>query len=459
MTTFVTAPILPLPPSAQQPVHNLAPRDLVRMAAELKLYHAEFAPLFTRREQRRWSEFYLQGQLSDLERKTVEPMVLQLQEAEVAKVRAVQQFLGEGRWNDDLILQRREELVAEDLGEADAVLILDGSGFPKKGEYSAGVARQYCGAVGKVSNCQHGVFLVYLSSRGYTFVDRRLYVPREWFGEEYKEKRKRCRMPEKLKFKTELVLGVEMLRGVQEREVLPFQWVVADSRYGMNPKFIDQVAALNKWYLLEVPNTTSIYFEPVEILEAGNQAGSGRGRGRNGRRVGGEQSPQAVKQMGASLPAAAWVTMKVKDGSQGVNEAEFAFLRGWTKRHTRRPGSPVWIIFRRTPGNREDLKYYQSNAPEDASEEVLARVVGLRWPVETALEEAKSELGMDHYETRSWSGWHHQMTLTFLAHHFLVRMRLRMKKNGRDDASASENVGIRSLEAEEHHGARSDQNH
>jgi SRSO17 transposase len=151
--------------------------------------------------------------------------------------------------------------------------------------------------------------------------------------------------------------------------------------------------------------------------------------------------------------------MKVKDGSQGVNEAEFAFLRGWTKRHTRRPGSPVWIIFRRTPGNREDLKYYQSNAPEDASEEVLARVVGLRWPVETALEEAKSELGMDHYETRSWSGWHHQMTLTFLAHHFLVRMRLRMKKNGRDDASASENVGIRSLEAEEHHGARSDQNH
>lgn len=428
MKTTVTAPILPAPPSTQRPINNLAPRDLLQMAAELKLYHAEFAPLFARFEQRRWSEFYLQGQLSDLERKTVEPMVLRLQEADPAKVRAVQQFLGESSWNDELILRHREELVAEDLGEVDGVLILDGSGFPKKGEYSVGVARQYCGAVGKVANCQHGVFLVYLSSRGYTFIDRRLYVPQEWFEEEYAEKRERCRLPERLKFKTELELGVEMVRGVEARSVLPFKWVVADSHYGMNQKFVDQVAALGKWYLVEIPATMSVYFEPVEILEAGKAAGSGRGPGRRGRRTGKGQLPQAVKQMGASVSVGTWVKMKVKDGAQGANEAEFAFLRAWTKREKRRPGTPVWIILRRNPNNLEEIKYYQSNAPEEATPEVLARVVGLRWPVETALEEAKSELGMDHYETRSWSGWHHQMTLTFLAHHFLVRMRLRMEK-------------------------------
>src|SRR5712692_8690508 len=177
------------PPSSQKPERNLAPRDLAAMAEELVTYHALFHDLFQRREQRQWSAFYLRGQLADLERKTVEPMVLALHGPDLAAVRAGQQFLGEGAWADAPILARHQRLVAESLGEPEAVLIFDGSGFPKQGTHSVGVAPQYCGALGKIANCQEGVFAVFTSTRGYAFVDGRLYIPERWFGDNYRVRR------------------------------------------------------------------------------------------------------------------------------------------------------------------------------------------------------------------------------------------------------------------------------
>src|SRR5262245_14517825 len=150
------------PPSGQEPSGNLAARDLDAMAEELTRYHAQFHDLFQRREQREWSAFYLRGQLAALERKTVEPMVLALQGPDLAAVRAGQQFLGEGAWADGPILARHQQLVAESLGEPDGVVIVDGSGFPKQGTHSVGVAPQYCGALGKIANCQQGVFAAYV---------------------------------------------------------------------------------------------------------------------------------------------------------------------------------------------------------------------------------------------------------------------------------------------------------
>ena len=154
------------PPSGRRPERNLAARDVEAMAAELGTYHALFHDLFQRREQREWSAFYLRGQLADIERKTVEPMVLALQGPDLAAVRAGQQFLGEGAWEDGPILVRPQQLVAESLGEPDGVVIFDGSGFPKQGTHSVGVARQYCGALGKIANCQQGVFAAYTSRKG-----------------------------------------------------------------------------------------------------------------------------------------------------------------------------------------------------------------------------------------------------------------------------------------------------
>ena len=419
------------PPSGQPPSGKLARRDAKVLASELSDYYAGYEPLFRRREQREWAQLYLRGQLSDLQRKSIEPMVLRERGKDSNAVRAVQQFIGEGAWDDARILERQRRLVAADLGEADATAIIDGSGFPKKGEHSVGVQRQYCGAVGKIANSQQGVFLAYVSSRGYTFLACRLYMPEVWFSPAYAAKRKKCAVPKDLLFKTEPALGLEMLRELIAQGVVPFGWVNADEHYGMNPDFLDGVAALGKQYFAEVPVSTMVWPEAVKILPPGlGQAGNLKtGRRRSGPRVArGEAGPQEVRQLSAQLPATAWKRYTIKEGAKGPRTADFAFVRAVSKRG-RRPGHEVWVVFRRSLSDPTEIKYYLSNAPAQVAKTDLVRQAGLRWPVETALEEGKSELGMDHYETRTWRGWHHHMTLTFLAHHFLVRLGLRLKKS------------------------------
>jgi SRSO17 transposase len=413
------------PPSGQQPVMHLAPRDVEAMAEELVTYHERFHDLFQRREQRQWSAFYLRGQLSDLERKTVEPMVLATHGPDAAAVRAGQQFLGQGAWDDTAILARHQGLVAESLGEPDGVVIFDGSGFPKQGTHSVGVARQYCGAVGKIANCQHGVFAAYASRNGYTFLDRRLYMPQPWFDKAHAPLRQRYGVPSDLTFQTEPQLALAMLDGLVERAEVPFAWVVADEHYGMIPSFLDGVEARGKWYFAEVPTSTPVWVGEPQV-EAPGQGSLGRPR-KYPRLAAGEAKAQAVAQVAAGLPARAWQRYTIKEGSKGPIEAMFAFVR-ITRARRGRPGAPAWLVCRRSTDETNEAKLFLSNAPATCPPEELVRVSGLRWPVETAIEEAKGELGMDHYETRTWRGWHHHMTQTFLAHHFLVRMRLKVKK-------------------------------
>jgi SRSO17 transposase len=413
------------PPSGQKPEMNLAPRDLDTMAKELASYHARFHDLFQRREQREWSEFYLRGQVADLARKTVEPMVLALHGPDPAAVRAGQQFLSEGAWADAPLLARHQRLVAESLGEPDGVVIFDGSGFPKQGTHSVGVAPQYCGALGKIANCQQGVFAAYTSRKGYTFLDRRLYMPEEWFDNAHAPLRQRYGVPPALCFQTEPQLALEMLHGLVERSVVPFRWVVADEHYGMIPAFLDGVAAEGKWYFVEVPASTKVWVGEPKVESPG--AGP-MGRPRKHPRVAaGEPKAAEVRQIAARLPARAWRRYTIKEGSKGPIEANFAFVRV-TRARRGRPGLAGWLVLRRSLEEQPTIKFFLSNAPGSCSRAALVRVSGLRWPVETALEEAKGELGMDHYETRTWRGWHHQMTQTFLAHHFLVRLRLTLKK-------------------------------
>lgn len=415
------------PPSGQKPELNLAPRDLEVMAEELVSYHAQFHDLFPRREQREWSEFYVRGQLSDVERKSIEPMVLALRGPDGAAVRAVQQFVSEGAWEDRPILVRHQRLVAESLGEAEGSVIVDGSGFPKQGTHSVGVARQYGGALGKVANCQQGVFAVYCSSQGYTFLDRRLYMPEAWFDEAHAPLRQRYGVPKELTCKTEPQLALEMVQGLVEQDTVPFQWVIADEHYGMNPPLLDGVAALGKWYVVEVPGTTRVWIGAPEMEEPGPGV-MGRPR-KHARVVAGTPKPREVRQIAAGLPERAWEPYTIKEGTKGPIVAEFAWLRvTWARRHGR-PGEKAWAVFRRSLGDQGEVKYFLSNAPLSCSRRELVRRSGLRWPVETAIEEAKGELGLDHYEVRTWQGWHHHMTQTFLAHHFLVRMRLQSKKS------------------------------
>ena len=175
------------------PPLDLSPEEIAALADELVDYHAAFAPLYYRKEQAHWGYKYLQGLMLPIERKSIEPMALALDGGDV---QAMQQFIGQGQWQDDLLLRQHWRLVDETLGEADGVYIVDGSDVPKQGEHSVGVARQWCGHVGKVDNCQAGVFAAYASRKGYTLLDRRLYLPEEWFDAAHRERWGKCGIPD-----------------------------------------------------------------------------------------------------------------------------------------------------------------------------------------------------------------------------------------------------------------------
>jgi SRSO17 transposase len=403
----------------------LSQQDIDASADELVAYLRLWAKVWPRREQRDWSAFYLCGQLANLERKTIEPMVLTLKGADVNAMRGLQQFIGQSEWAVRPKRDRLQQLVGGWLGEPDAVLILDGSGFPKQGTHSAGVAPQYCGALGKIANCQEGVFAVYASRSGYAFVDGRLYVPDRWFSDDYAARRKACGLPPDLHFQTEPEIALVMLAEILAAGHLPFRWVTADEHYGEIPAFLDEIAATGKWYQVEVPVDTRVWLRPPAIQPPGPGL---MGRPRLHPRVApGAPRPIEMKVLATQLPRSAWRRWTIKEGSRGPLEADFAFLRVTPVRDNL-PGPRQWATFRRSLANPTEVKYYLSNAPIHCPQAELVRVTGLRWPIETAIEEGKGEVGQDHYETRSWLGWHHHMLQSFQAHLFLMRLCLAFKK-------------------------------
>ncbi len=413
------------PASGREPSWRLTPGDVDAIAEELIAFHRLYRPVFQRREQRQWSVFYLCGQLANLERKTIEPMVLALKGPDPNAMRGLQQFISQAAWKMQTFRVRHQELVAETLGEPDGIVIVDGSGFPKQGEHSAGVAHQYCGRLGKVANCQEGVFVVYASARGYTFVDGRLYLPECWFEADYGERWQRCGIPDEVIFHTEPELALAMIRDLVMRNMLPFRWVTGDEHFGQNPAFLDGISALGKWYLVEVPSDTRVWLRTPPVEPPGRGP---LGRPRTRPRVApNAPRPHEARALVADLPKSAWTRAVIKEGSKGPWVAEFAFLRVTTIRDEL-PGPRVWAMFRRSLGPQPELKFYLSNAPARCASHELVHVSGMRWPIETALEEGKGEAGMDHYETRSWRGWHHHMAQTFLTHLFLMRLRLKFKK-------------------------------
>src|SRR3990172_8170031 len=394
------------PASGRKPSDRMSTCDVTMSVEELQVFHRQFQPLFPRREQREESWLYLCGQLSNLERKTIEPIVLALRGAELNAIRRLQQFIGQGAWEAGPLMIHAQSLVSSWLGESDGVVIVDGSGFPKQGKHSIGVAYQYCGHLGKIANCQEGVFLAYASRRGYSFLDERLYLPQEWFAPDHGQLRKACGLPESIHFQTEGELALRMLRELHERGVVPFQWVAYDESYGKNPAFSQEIAAMHKWYMAEVPSDTRVWLRTPLVEEPGRGL---MGRPRLHRRVRRSASaPEELRVLVVNLPRTAWHRDLIHEGSKGPLKADFALLRV-TPIHDRLPAIRQWLICRRSLGSQPELKFYLSNAPSRCPIPELIRVSGLRWPIETALEEAKGEVGMDHYETRTLLGWHHHM--------------------------------------------------
>jgi SRSO17 transposase len=364
------------PASGRPPTLRLTTRDVQATTDELIHFHRLFYTVFRRREQREWSALYLCGQLSNLERKTLEPIVAAFRGADPNAMRGLQQFISQGTWQSDKLIMRLQALVADWLGDPAGVIIGDGSGFPKQGSASVGVARQYCGAVGKVANSQEGVFLVYASDLGYAFVDERLYVHETWFSEEARARWRQCGIPDSVRFQTEPSLTLDMLQSLIRRDVLPFQWVTADAHFGEIPAFLDEVAALGKWYLIEVPCDTRVWLDTPRIEPP--RLGM-LGRPRTHPRVSRNAPPPVeLRDLVTQLPKAAWTCECIKEGSQGPLLADFAFLRATTIRDGL-PGPRVWVVFRRKHGAEPDLTFYLSNAPTTCPRTEFIRVSGLRF--------------------------------------------------------------------------------
>jgi len=413
------------PASGRKPTAKLPAHTVAASAEALLVLHARFAGCFGRREQRDWSLFYLCGQLSNLPRKTIEAMVLNLHGADGNAGRDLERFLSQGRWDQDRMIQQQQVIAAEGLGEPDGVVIVDGSGFPKQGDHSVGVAYQYCGHLGKVANCQQGVFLVYASDRGHAFLEAQLYLPEAWFTKAYQARWQACRIPAEVAFRTEPQIALDMLTQVVQRAVVPFRWVTADETYGKSPTFLEGIEQLGKWFLVEVPSDTRVWLRRPAIEPPGQGLlGRPRTRPRVARSA---PAPQEVKALAAHLPKAAWMRRVIKQGSKGPLVAEFACLRATTVRDEL-PGSRRWVIFRRSLSASRELKVYLSNAPTTCPHSEFIRVSGMRWPVEMALEDGKGEVGMDHYETRTWLAWHRHMAHAALAHLFLVNLCVQWQK-------------------------------
>jgi SRSO17 transposase len=403
------------------PECNLSKQDVEHFLDEMTDYLGNFEPAFHRPEQLEQGKVYLNGLLSDLPRKNTERIALELGE----NVRNLQHFIGQSPWEQEPLLAIHQKLIGETLGETDGVGLIDESSVVKQGDDSIGVAPQYCGSVGKIANGQVGVYFGYASRKGYSLVEGRLFMPDEWFDEAHLDKHKICGAPQDLEYRTKPQIGLEMIRKAIMRGSLPFQWVAADELYGDSPAFRDGVAELGKYYFTEIKSTTQVWRVCPEI-----HVPEWKGRGRHPTRLRlRNPADRAVNVNGlvVAIPMDGWTRATIKEGSKGPIICDFVFLRVVESRGGL-PGPEVWLIIRRNLDDPTIIKFYFSNAPQDTPLIEFVRISGMRWPIETIFEESKGELGFDHYEMRSWLGWHHHMLLVSLAHHFLVRLRIRFQK-------------------------------
>jgi SRSO17 transposase len=389
--------------------------DIAALLPALEAFHARFARFFRRSEGRSLGRRYLVGLASPVERKNVENIA----EAVGAPPRKLQEFLADSPWDDEGCIGELQRFVGERLGSPCGVLVVDDTGFPKKGVHSAGVGRQYSGTLGRVDNCQVGVFLGYASAHGHTLVDRRLYLHAGWLADPVKRSSPRAGVPPEVGFRTKLELAAAMLAAAVERGALPYAWVTADAAYGESHDLRRLVAQQGRWYCFEVRGEALAWTADPAWRVPPRSGRAGRPRTR-ARPTTGTPAARRVADIVAGLPADAWVRIHVTEGAKGPREYEFARLRVVEKHH-REPGPEAWLMARRPvgAGAGTPVKHYLSNAPETIALAELAAVGCLRWTIEEDFELAKGEVGLDHYELTRFRGWYHHMTLSLMALAFL----------------------------------------
>ncbi len=384
--------------------------ELRAAAARLVKLHGRFAPLFGRRECQEHSLGYLRGLLLGEGRKSVEPMALVFGgpsegEPQIAQHVALawQRFVTVSPWEALAVQQEIQAVFNEEFVPTagqwpiGTVGVIDGSGFVKRGTASVGVERQWCGRLGKKENCQVGVFLLGVTPAGSALLDHQLYLPEAWAVDA--ERRNKTRVPPEIAFQTKPEIAATLVA----RSSVHFDWLIADEEFGRDGDFLDALEAGHQRYLVEVPANTTVW--PDKPL-----------------RKTPDELVWQVSQLADTIPAKAWRVIQLREGAKGPLALECARLRVWSVRH-RRAGPQVWLVIRRSLEAVPEVKYYVSNAEADVPLETMALVTGSRWRVEEFFEDAKGQLGMAHYETRSWTSWHHHMSLVALAHLYVVQTR------------------------------------
>jgi SRSO17 transposase len=418
------------------PKFSVVTKDVSNFITELKGFHHEFKDCFARTESRENFFKYMVGQFSDLERKSIEPIALNVRDAQV---RPLQRFISDISWDDNKIKQKYRSMVNDDLGDPNGVLIFDETGFIKKGDDSAGVGKQYCGTLGKVENCQVGVFTAYASRQGYSLVDSRLFIPEKWFSDDYAEKRAKCNFPKELEFKTKPQLAVAMLDELDQQESLPFKYIVADTLYGNSPDFIDAIEhCVGVTYFVSVANDTLCWLkQPLTRTKTYQYNGQQRSKTVL-EKAGGKPVP--VKTIATNINAYFWYRRKVSDGTKGPIEYEFTKLRVVLAKDGL-PWKQVWLIIKRSLSDNAEYSYYISNAPLGTRLKIFVWLSGCRWAIEQCFEETKTELGLDQYEVRKLPGWQHHILTCMLAHFFLWHLKIKLgEKSTSSYASATEDV-------------------
>jgi SRSO17 transposase len=345
--------------------------------------HARIAARFRRPEVRARARRYLAGLLERVERKNGWQLAEQLGERHP---RGVQRLLDAARWDAEAVRDDLRAYVVEQLGDERAVLVVDETGFLKKGAKSVGVQRQYSGTAGRTENCQVGVFLAYASPKGRAFLDRALYLPKVWAGDA--ARRAEAGVPEAVGFRTKPQLARAMLQQAFAAGV-PAAWVVGDTVYGTDPGLRPWLERERRAYVLAVPKTHRVWL--------------------------GERQESAHAAI-ARLPAAAWARWSAGEGSQGPRWYDWAAIplagdcpAGWGR----------WLLARRNLGEPTDIAYYRVFAPSGTPLGEMVRAAGSRWAIEEGFERAKGEVGLDQYEVRRWDAWHRHITFALLAHAYL----------------------------------------
>jgi SRSO17 transposase len=343
---------------------------------------------FSRSEARERALTYLRGLLSPVERKNSWQLA---EQAGDETPYATQHLLGRAVWDADEVRDDLRNYVVRHLGDEEGVLVLDETGFLKKGARSVGVQRQYSGTAGRIENCQIGVFLAWATRAGRTFLDRELYVPQCWADDE--ERRVEAGVPPEVKFATKPALGRRMIERAQQAGV-PFQWVTGDEVYGNDGQMRRWLEGRKISFVLAVAGQYRVFYEGARRWAA---------------------------EIATLLPQKEWKRLSAGAGTKGERIYDWALLPlGEVDEQRQR-----WMLFRRSLSDATELACYVVSAPRETSLQEMVRVAGTRWAIEESFESAKGEVGLDHYEVRSWNGWYRHITLAMFAHAYLTVVRAR----------------------------------